>query len=180
MNAPWSGPASSSTTDAPASTNREATTGPAGALAAAERLTTAAKEFRATLGAELATELEPFQDGRGRTEDVFRGVVRRMEEQHERRLRRAEREFLDGSLLALAAYCRDLAVLASGGSDDLLINLDRPADLANPASMWTASQAGLALGSIEEARADLADETNLNPRLALERLFLRLSSLRKA
>jgi hypothetical protein len=61
-----------------------------------------------------------------------------------------------------------------------LINLDRPADLANPASTWTASQAGLALGSIEEARADLADETNLNPRLALERLFLRLSSLRKA
>ena len=158
----------------------EATTGPAGALAAAERVTTAAKEFRATLGAELATELEPFQDGRGRTEDVFRGVVRRMEEQHERRLRRAQREFLDGSLMALAAYCRDLAVLASGGSGDLLINLDRPADLANPASMWTASQAGLALGSIEEARADLADETNLNPRLALERLFLRLSSLRKA
>src|SRR5262249_51937767 len=114
----------------------EATAGPSGALAAAERLTAAAKDFRATLGAELATELEPFQDTRGRTEDVFRGVVRRMEEQHERRLRRAEREFLDGSLLALAAYCRDLAVLASGGTDELLINLDRPADLAATNPAW--------------------------------------------
>ena len=31
---------------------------------------------------------------------------------------------------------------------------------------------------MEEARADLADETNLNARLILERLFLRLSELR--
>jgi hypothetical protein len=34
------------------------------------------------------------------------------------------------------------------------------------------------MGLVEEARADLADETNLNSRLILERLFLRLSSLR--
>jgi len=33
---------------------------------------------------------------------------------------------------------------------------------------------------VEEARADLADETNLNARLILERLFLRLSELRPA
>jgi hypothetical protein len=32
---------------------------------------------------------------------------------------------------------------------------------------------------VEEARADLADETNLNARLILERLFLRLSELRE-
>jgi DNA polymerase III subunit delta' len=149
--------------------------GPAGALAAAEELAAAAKEFRATLGEELAAEVGPFLDERGRPEDAFRGVVRRMEEQHERRLRRAEREFLDASLLALGAYFRDLVVTASGGGDELLINLDRPADLAAP--RWAAEAAGLALGAVEEARADLADETNLNARLTLERLFLRLSAL---
>jgi hypothetical protein len=56
----------------------------------------------------------------------------------------------------------------------LLINLDRPGDLAAPG--WPAPAAGLALGAVEEARADLADETNLNVRLTLERLFLRLSA----
>ena len=151
-----------------------ASTGPAGALTAAMDLTAAAKEFRATLAKELAAELEPFLDQRGRPEDAFRGV-RRMEEQHERRLRRAEREFLDASLLALAAYFRDLVVTGSGGTEELLINLDRPSDLAAPG--WTAPAAGLAMGAVEEARADLADETNLNARLALERLFLRLSAL---
>jgi hypothetical protein len=30
------------------------------------------------------------------------------------------------------------------------------------------------MGLVEEARADLADETNLNARLVLERLFLAL------
>ena len=57
----------------------------------------------------------------------------------------------------------------------MLINLDRPGDLTDP--RWPAPTAGLALGAVEEARADLADETNLNLRLVLERLFLRLSSL---
>jgi DNA polymerase-3 subunit delta' len=155
-----------------------ASAGPAGALAAAENLTAAAKDFRGVLAIELAKELEPFLDARGRPEDAFRGVVRRLEEQHERRLRRAEREFLDSSLLALAAYCRDLAVLASGGGRELLINLDRPGDLEDGAE-WSAAAAAIALGAIEQARADLADETNLNPRLTLERLFLRLSWLRR-
>ena len=149
--------------------------GAGGALSAAEGLTAAAKDFRAALGGELVEELTPFLDERGRPEDAFRGVVRRLEEQHERRLRRAEREFLDSALLALAAYFRDQAVLASGGGPDLLINLDRPGGLGSAPSMDPAS-AGLALGAVEEARADLADETNLNARLVLERLFLRLAA----
>ncbi|HMC37344.1 MAG TPA: hypothetical protein VKK30_05715 [Actinomycetota bacterium] len=151
--------------------------GAAGALAAAEQLTAAAKEFRNSLADELAEEVGPFLDARGRPEEAFRGVIRRMEERHERRVRRAEREFLDSALLALAAYFRDLVVAASGGSDRVLINLDRPGDLTDP--RWPAPTAGLALGAVEEARADLADETNLNLRLVLERLFLRLSSLHR-
>jgi DNA polymerase-3 subunit delta' len=152
-----------------------ASEGPAGALSAAEGLTAAAKEFRANLAEELKIDLEPFLDDRGRPEDQFRGVVRRLEEQHERRLRRAEREFLDFSLLSLAAYWRDVVLTGAGGEADLVINLDL--DLPGLADGWTPAAAGRAWGAVEEARADLADETNLNPRLVLEKLFLRLSSL---
>jgi DNA polymerase III subunit delta' len=149
--------------------------GQAGALSAAEDLVAAAKEFRASLAEELKTDLEPFLDDRGRPEDQFRGVVRRLEEQHERRLRRAEREFLDFSLLSLAAYWRDVVLTGAGAEAGLVINLDL--DLPGLADGWTPAAAGRAWGAVEEARADLADETNLNPRLVLEKLFLRLSAL---
>jgi DNA polymerase III subunit delta' len=152
--------------------------GPVGALTAAESLTAAAKDFRKRLGEELKEDLEPFLDDRGRPEDPFRSVVRRLEEQHERRLRRAEREFLDWSLLSLAAYWRDVVLVGSGGDPGLVINLDL--DIGGPAASWSAPAAGRAWGAVEEARADLADETNLNPRLVLEKLFLRLSALRPA
>ncbi len=80
--------------------------GPGGdpdALAAAEDLTSAAKDFRSVLAEELAEDLTPFLDERGKPDEAFRGVTRRIQDQHERRLRRAEREFLDGALLALSA-----------------------------------------------------------------------------
>ncbi|TMK99300.1 MAG: hypothetical protein E6G40_07125 [Actinobacteria bacterium] len=156
---------------------RQAFQGPAGALSAAETLTSAAKQFRARLGEELEEDLQPFLDERGRPEEPFRGVVRRLEEQHERRLRRAEREFLDWSLLSLAAYWRDAVLVSTGGDPGLVINLDQDVRTEVPGD-GTPSSAARAWGEVEEARADLADETNLNARLILERLFLRLSELR--
>jgi DNA polymerase-3 subunit delta' len=157
---------------------RLAAEGSAGALAAAEALTAAAKEFRASLAEDLQEELLPFLDERGRPEDAFRGVVRRLEEQHERRLRRAEREFLDWSLLSLAAYWRDVVVAGTGATGDLLINIDLGLDDPAGRSHHSVTAAGRAWGAVEDARADLADETNLNARLVLERLFLRLAELR--
>lgn len=156
---------------------RQAFHGAAGALSAAELLTAAAKQFRARLGEELEEDLRPFLDEGGRPEEPFRGVVRRLEEQHERRLRRAEREFLDWSLLSLAAYWRDLVLVGTGGDPGLTINLDRDVR-SEVGGDGGASVAARAWGAVEEARADLADETNLNARLILERLFLRLSALR--
>jgi len=68
-------------------------------------------------------------------------------------------------------------VAIAAGGENLLINIDRPGELsAPPASQWSSGAAGLAMGAVEEARADLADETNLNPRLILERMFLRLAA----
>jgi len=147
--------------------------GSAGAVAAAESLMAGAKDFRGRLAEELKTELEPFLDERGRPEEPFRGVVRRLEEQHERRLRRAEREFLDWALLSLAAYRRHVALAVSGGDTALIINLDL--DVGD--GRWTPSAADQAWGAVEEARAYLADDTNLNARLVLEKLFLRVSAL---
>ena len=155
----------------------KAAAGPAQALGAAEELLAAAKGFRGVLGEELELEFEPFLDPNGKPEEAFKGIIRRMKEQHERRLRRAEREFLDSALLALGAHWRDVAVLASGGGPELLINVDLVDELQRaPAG---AAQAGLAMGHIEEARADLADDTNLNARLVLERMFLKLSRLNR-
>jgi len=145
------------------------------ALRSAEELQAAAKGFRSVLARELAEELSPFLDEKGRPEEAFKGVVRRMQEQQERRLRRAEREFLDWSLLALATAWRDAMVVGSGGRSELLVNVDRPPDL--PDAAVGPAVAARAMGVVEEARADLADETNLNARLVLERMFLRLSAL---
>lgn len=167
--------------DAALAAAARATRGPGGALGAAEDLAAAAKEFRQRLSEEIEGELSPFMDERGKPEEAFRGVVRRLQERHERRLRRAEREFLDWSLLALAAAFRDAVVVRSGAGLGLRVNLDL--DGAPPfdgRGEWTASSAALAMGAVEEARADLADETNLNARLVLERLFLRLASLSAA
>jgi hypothetical protein len=89
-------------------------------------------------------------------------------------MRRAEREFLDAALGALSSHYRDAVVLAVGVPDAPLINLDLP----EPVS-WSgvdAVQAALAMGAVEEARALLADETNLNARLVLEGVFLELAA----
>jgi hypothetical protein len=149
--------------------------GPREALTAAELLLAAAKDFRGVLAEELKEDLLPFVDERGKPEESFRGVVRRLQEQHERRLRRAEREFLDSALLALAADYRDRVAVASGGGLQTVLNVDR-LDVFGSDGMDPAA-AAVAMGAVEEARAHLADETNLNARLILERLFLRLASL---
>ncbi|HEX8098742.1 MAG TPA: DNA polymerase III subunit, partial [Actinomycetota bacterium] len=159
--------------DAALAAARQAGEGRGAALRSAEELMSAAKAFRNSLDTELQAQLEPFLDERGRPQEPFRAVVRRITDQHERRLRRAEREFLDLALMSLAAYFRDVAAAASGAATDVLINIDLP--VSDDVERWSAADAALAMGAVEETRADLADETNLNARLVLERLFLRLS-----
>jgi DNA polymerase III subunit delta' len=144
--------------------------GPAGALDAADRILEAAEKYRKGLTDLLKEELAPFMDDRGRPEEAYRGAVRRLEERHKRRVRRAERDYVDRVLLAVSSMLRDRVVLAVGGGSDLLMNPDLPTADGNVRG----SAAGL--GAVEEARAALAEELNLNPRLVLERAFLLLSS----
>ena len=145
--------------------------GPPGALAAAEAVMAASSAFRKSLREELPDELAPFLDERGRPEEAFRGVVKRIEERHHRRERRAERDYVDWVLLSVSSLLRDRVAVGNGARPGLRINLDLEPGEGSPAG------AARAMGAIEEARAALADETNLNVRLVLEDAFLKVSAL---
>jgi DNA polymerase-3 subunit delta' len=146
-----------------------AASGATGSLQAADLVLEAADRYKKGLKEQLDDELAPFLDERGRPEDAYRGPIRRLEERHKRRVRRAERDYVDWVLMAGSAALRDRIVAAVGGDAGLLINPDLPA--AERASI-PASAAGLA--ALEAARAALAEDLNLNTRLVLEQAFLQL------
>jgi DNA polymerase III subunit delta' len=150
----------------------DARSGPPGALAAADRLLTEAAEYRKRLAARLAEGLEPFTDPEtGAPLEQYRATVRRLKDRHHRQERRAERDFLDWSLLALESWFRDELLAATGGDPSWSIHLD----LSGGKGEVDAREAARAVAALEEARAALADETNLNARLVLEDAFLALS-----
>ncbi|HEX9891096.1 MAG TPA: hypothetical protein VGB28_03460, partial [Actinomycetota bacterium] len=158
--------------DAAMDAARLAAGGPAGALAAAERLLEEAKGFKDRLEGVLEEEMASLLDpDTGKPYRHLRAEARRVTERHHRRERRAEREFLDWSLLALESWLRDGLLQAAGGEGAWGLNLDVPPPPA------TAATAAAGVQAMEEARAALADETNLNPRLVLEGAFLRLAGL---
>lgn len=144
-----------------------AATGPAGALAAAEAVLDAAVAYRRGLRAELDAELAPFLDERGRPEEAYRGAVRRIEVRFHRRERRAEREYVDRVLLAASSILRDRIAACLGVGSELLMNPDRA-----PEPVGSVPAAVAALASLEAARAELAEQINLNARLVLEQAFL--------
>jgi DNA polymerase-3 subunit delta' len=150
----------------------EAERGSSGALDAAEMLAAEAGAYRKHLASSQKEELGQFADpDTGRPLEQYRGMVRRLQDRHLRQERRAERDFLDWSLLALEAWFRDALVVGTGGDPGWAINLDRdPPDLSP-------ERAALAVEAIEEARAALADDTNLNAKLVLEEAFLTVASV---
>ena len=151
---------------------RDAGEGPAGALAAADRLAEAAGDYRKRYGERLEEEIEAFLDpDTGKPAEQFKAVVKRVQERHARREKRAEREFLDWSLLALEAWYRDALLVSAGGDPAQAINLD----LDWSADRVVPKRAADAIAALEEARAALADETNLNAKLAVEGAFLRIA-----
>ena len=150
---------------------RDAGEGPRAALDAAARLAEAAGAYKKGLGRVLEEELEAFRDPEsGEVAEQFRAIARRLKERHQRRERRAEREFLDLSLMALEAWYRDAMLVSAGGEPGWVINvdLDWSTDRVTPA------QAARAIEALEEARAALAEETNLNAKLVVEGAFLKI------
>lgn len=157
--------------DAAAEALELAIRGPAGALDAADTVLAAAAEYKKSLKAELDEELAPFLDDRGRPEDAYRGAIRRIETRFKRRERRAERDYVDWVLLGVSSLLRDGIAASVGAAPDDLLN----PDLATRGDLDVARSAR-ALAGVEAARADLADDVNLNTRLVLERAFLSLAS----
>ena len=146
--------------------------GPSGALEAADVVLGAASEYKKGLKAELAEELAPFLDDSGRAEDAYRGAIRRIEERFHRKERRAERDYVDWVLLGASALLRDRIVAAVGGGIEVLLNLDLVPDERMPVT-----RAALGLAAMEHARAELAEDLNLNTRLVLERAFLGIAEV---
>ncbi|MEX0755386.1 MAG: DNA polymerase III subunit [Actinomycetota bacterium] len=147
-----------------------ASTGPPGAIAAADLVLKAAERRRTDMKEELAVELEPFLDDKGRPEAAYRGAIKRLETRHHRRLRREERDFVDRVLLAISAILRDRIADRVGAGPDALLNVD----LAPDGESIVGAAGGLA--AVEEARAALAEDLNLNQRLVIEQAFLQLGA----
>jgi DNA polymerase-3 subunit delta' len=149
--------------------------GPPGALDAADVVLRAAADYRKGMKEELGEDLAPFLDERGRPEEAYRGAIRRIELRFQRRERRAERDYVDRVLLGVCALLRDSVVREVGGGLEVLLNTDLAGEPGGARLPVVRAARGMA--AIEEARAALADDTNLNTRLVLERAFLRLGEL---
>jgi len=127
----------------------------------------AAAAYKKGLKGELDVELAPFLDEKGRPEDIYRGAIRRIEVRFARRERRAERDHIDRVLLAASALLRDRIVAGVHAEPSLRLNIDR-----EPLGSTPVSALAKAFAALEEARAELADDVNRNPRLVLEHAFL--------
>jgi DNA polymerase-3 subunit delta' len=145
--------------------------GSTGGLRAAEVILAAADEYKKGLGAELESELAPFLDERGRPEEVYRGAIARIKKRAERRERRAQRDYVDWILLAVSSLLRDRIADIAGLGTEAMINPDLTPDRG-----MGLVRAAVGMAAVEDARAELAEDFNLNIRLVLEGAFLELAS----
>jgi DNA polymerase-3 subunit delta' len=152
-----------------------AAAGPSGALRAADVVLQAAADYRKGMKDELKEDLTPFLDERGRPEEIYRGAIRRIELRFQRRERRSERDYVDWVLLGVSALLRDAVAAQVGGGLEVMMNPDlsgAPGVASLPVVL-----AARGMAAVEEARAALAEDLNLNTRLVLERAFLRLGEV---
>ena len=128
---------------------------------ATARILEAAAECGAEARASAETDLERLD------------LTQRDADQRLRRAQRgAEREELLASLEELAAWYRDLVVVATG-AQSAAIHSDRLAELGEDATLERLAGAERACEVVRQVWREL-EEFNLNPELALEALFVRL------
>lgn len=156
--------------DAAAEALGHAVQGHAGAFEAADVVLDAAKAYKKSIRSDLEEDLRSFTGDDGRIDDSYSGMAKRVEARHHRRERRAERDYVDWVLLALSAMLRDDVMLALGGDPAWRINIDLERE-----PHVSPVRAARVIGKIEEARAALAEDNNLNTRLLLEQAFLEIS-----
>lgn len=146
-------------------------------LSAAQRIsdeaTARASEF---CDAADERELADLRQGwgvedRGRRPAGYAGAASALEKDQKRRRTRLTRDAIDGVLLDLLSFCRDvLTVQCSTGA--ALVNADVAEDVHEIARLWTPESTIGAIDAIVECR--LALTANAAPLLALERMMMGL------
>jgi DNA polymerase-3 subunit delta' len=110
-------------------------------------------------------------EDRGRRPAGYAGAVSTLEKDQKRRRTRMTRDAIDGVLLDLLSFCRDvLAVQCASGA--ALVNADVADDIHETARLWTPESTIGAIDAIVECR--LALTANAAPLLALERMMMGL------
>lgn len=109
-------------------------------------------------------------EDRGRRPVGFAKELSALTKDQDRRRKRRARDSIDGVLIDLLAFCRDVvAMQVAPGSE--LVNADVASDVANAAESWTPESALRRIDAIVECRAAL--DANAVPQLALERMMSR-------
>jgi DNA polymerase-3 subunit delta' len=108
---------------------------------------------------------------RGRRPAGYAGVLSALEKDQKRRRTRLARDSIDGVLLDLLSFCRDvLAVQCATGAD--LVNADAAEDVHALAKLWSPESTIGRIDAIVECRTALT--ANAAPLLALERMMMGL------
>ncbi|KAA1396115.1 DNA polymerase III subunit delta' [Aeromicrobium ginsengisoli] len=108
---------------------------------------------------------------RGRRPPGYAGALSTLQKDQDRRRKRMARDSIDGVLLDLLSFCRDvLTVQCATGVD--LVNADVADDVNELARVWTPESTIHTIDAIVECRAALT--ANAAPLLALERMMMGL------
>lgn len=143
-------------------------------LAAAQEIVEAA----AARASEVADEADQSEaaglreswgvEDRGRRPAGYAGALSALEKDQKRRRTRLARDAIDGVLIDLLAFCRDVVAeqLAPGSQ---LVNADFADEIARAASSWTPEATLRRIDAIVECRTAL--DANAAPQLALEHMM---------
>ncbi len=110
-------------------------------------------------------------EDRGKRPAGYAGALSSLTKEQERRRKRLARDAIDGVLLDLLSFCRDVAAVQLGAASGThgLVNADVADSVVAQADVWTVEETMTAIDAIVECR--LALEANAAPLLALERLM---------
>ncbi|WP_375000963.1 DNA polymerase III subunit delta' [Aeromicrobium sp. CTD01-1L150] len=131
---------------------------------------------RAAVTADAADERELADlrqswgvEERGRRPAGYAGALSSLEKDQKRRRTRLSRDAIDGVLLDLLSFCRDVAV-AQQAPGTPLVNADVADAVADAARLWTTESTIRRIDAIVEARESLS--ANAAPLLVLERMMM--------
>jgi DNA polymerase-3 subunit delta' len=107
-------------------------------------------------------------EDRGRRPTGYAGELSSMTKDQDRRRKRMTRDAIDGVLIDLLAFCRDVVTAQLAPGIDL-VNADVADDVAAAAAAWTPESTLRRIDAVVECRTAL--EGNAMPQLALERMM---------